>query len=280
MWVLWHLTRLSPPDRYAVWGGFTLLLTVLHLRRRDAGFCRLFMERPWRLFAVEYLVCFAPLVALAAAAAAWDCLVLYIIGAVGVGLLPTRRRASRPGWLPSVLGVTSLELTSFLRRNLISLALLSAVALALCAVPVASMAVLLAQVLVLSGAYDEHEPLDMVLLPEISARRYLWRRVWAGVSLFLKLNALTLMLYVALNPATAWLPPVVAVLAAVGVALFVFTKYADYEPGRRGVATPPATALAVAGLIVPLFLPFTLLFVWQRYRTAHEVLDQYLHVYY
>ncbi len=68
-------------------------------------------------------------------------------------------------------------------------------------------------------------------------------------------------------------------VSAVGIALSVLVKYALYNPENRKVDVPLAAAVGMAGIIIPPFLPVTLLMPWAYYGAARENLNRYLHAY-
>lgn len=199
---------------------------------------------PERLFVLEYLLCFSPLVVLSIIAGTYSNAFLYLFAPICVGLSPGPGAGARNPLLikriPRFLNVRSLELISFVRKNFILLSALSTLAAVFSYVPVASIIILMLLVLIMGNAYVENEPLDMVLLPERGAAGYLKSKVLAGYLLFLKLSAPALLLYAALNPRTAYLALIPLVAAPVNIALFVFFKYTRYETGRRDVAIPLA----------------------------------------
>lgn len=279
--VCWFLFLQFPtsPGRFVIWAVTLAGLAAAHNRRKDADFCRLVLLRPRRLFATEYLICCSPMIVLAAITATWDNLAFYTLCPVCVGLMPRKKRSSRPRKPLFFLKTGPVELTSFVRKRFFVLALASLSAAVFCYLPVMSMAILLIFILLMSGAYTENEPLDMLLLPEVAASKYLAQRVWAGFAFFLKLNAPALALYALFNFDTAWLALAVPTVALIGTALSVFVKYSGYDPAGREVAVPSVVSLGMAGIVVPLFLPVTLALTWRYFHSAKETLNRYLYVY-
>jgi hypothetical protein len=298
VWILSRQFTLAP-NRYVVWLIAAVILLLAHRGRRDADFCRLLMPRAWRLFTAEYALCFSPLIILSVVTRTWDNAIFYLLVPVCIAILPTRRISGSGrswampgfGWmsgsarlLPGLsptnfLGVRSLELVSFVRRRFLLLAIVSAAALIFSYVPVFSMIILLTMVLILSGAYLENEPLDMLLLSEIGAGKYLKNKVLAGWMLMMKLSAPTLLAYVVFNPETAYLALIPPVISLAGVALFVFVKYSRYNPNNKEVTMPVSAALGMLGIVIPPMLPLTLVMPWWYFHAAKENLNRYLYVY-
>lgn len=288
---IWILVRQLPlvPNRFVIWGVCAFVLLVTHRGRHDAVFCRLILLHPWRLFAIEYLVCLSPFVVISFMTHTWDNAAFYLILPVCVALLPVRTGRRVSGWsnilglphgkIPPFMGVRSLELVSFVRRRFVLLLLVSAAALVFSYVPVFSIIILLFLVVLMNDAYLENEPLDMLFLAEESAGKYLKHKVITGWILFMKLSAPALLMYVVFNPHTAHLvlfPPIVSLT---GIALFVFVKYSRYDPDKQKVIVPLAAVLGITGIIIPPMLPLTLIMSWGYWGAAKKNLNKYLDVY-
>jgi hypothetical protein len=266
------------PNRYYIWGGFTLLLFSLHQRRKDINFCRLILPNPRGLFVVEYLLLFSPLVVLSVVARAYLLGALYIVSAVSVALIPRRKRINFVAPVPTILSGGELELISFLRSRFLLVLVVVVASMAFSFVPFLSLILLLLLVLIMGNAYLENEPLDMLLLPELSASKYLWMKVRAGWVLFLKLSVPTLLLYALFNFGTAYFIVVPLVVGFVGVMLSVFVKYSLYEP-REEILVPLTVSIGMVGIVIPLLILIPLLMAWRYYYSAKDNLKQYLYVY-
>jgi hypothetical protein len=266
------------PNRYYIWGGFTLLLLSLHERRKDINFCRLILPDPRGLFIVEYLLLFSPLIVLSVVVQAYLLAALYVPGAVLVALIPRRKRTNVTIQIPHVLSGGELELISFLRRRFLLVSVVVTASVVFSFVPFLSLIILLLLVLIMGSAYTENEPLDMLLLPEVSASKYLWMKVRAGWILFLKLSLPTLLLYALFNFDTAYFIVVPLVAGFVGTMLSVFVKYSLYEP-REEIIVPLTVSIGMVGILIPLLIPIPLLMAWRYYYSAVDNLKTYLYVY-
>ena len=126
-------------------------------------------------------------------------------------------------------------------------------ALTLCAcVPYAGFPALVAAAVGCGAFYRSCEPLQLVLLPEQGAARFLARKVlaaWRNYFLFAVPYAAVIVLR---HPDTCWMAAGWASLAALALLYAVVSKYARYQPdpppaagrqtGRRGIPHPPAAA--------------------------------------
>lgn len=128
-------------------------------------------------------------------------------------------------------------------------------ALTLCAcVPYAGFPALVAAAVGCGAFYRSCEPLQLVLLPEQGAARFLARKVlaaWRNYFLFAVPYAAVIVLR---HPDTCWMAAGWASLAALALLYAVVSKYARYQPdrtprraagrqtGRRGIPHSPAAA--------------------------------------
>lgn len=177
----------------------------------------------------------------------------------------------------SLLG-GSPEWTAALRRHP-ALAGAVAVALAVCAcAPYAGFPALFLAALLCGTFYAGNEPLQLVLLPETGAARFLaqktftaWRNYFLAAVPFAALNLI-------LWPETAWMAAAWAPLAALALFYFVAAKYARYEP-HKTARWPLAAKLGVAGFLVPLLLPLSLCLTVSYALRAERNLNRYLYDY-
>jgi hypothetical protein len=227
---------------------------------------------------VEYLLLFSPLIVLSVVVQAYLLAALFIISAILVALIPRRKRTNFVAPVPATLSGGEVELISFLRRHFLLVSVVVVASLAFSFVPFLSLILLLLLVLIMGNAYTENEPLDMLLLPEVSASKYLWIKIRAGWVLFLKLSLPTLLLYTVFNFGTAYFIAVPLVAGFVGTMLAVFVKYSLYEP-REEIIVPLTVSIGMVGIIIPLLMPIPLLMAWRYYYSAVDNLKSYLYVY-
>ena len=142
-------------------------------------------------------------------------------------------------------------------------------ALTLCAcVPYAGFPALVAAAVGCGVFYRSCEPLQLVLLPEQGAARFLARKVlaaWRNYFLFAVPYAWM---------AAAWAP-----LAALALLYFVAAKYARYDPADESPRWPLAARLGAAGFLIPPLLPLSLCLVVSYLLRAERNLSRYLYDY-
>ena len=126
--------------------------------------------------------------------------------------------------------------------------------------------------------YRSCEPLQLVLLPEQGAARFLARKVlaaWRNYFLFAVPYAAVIVLR---HPDTCWMAAGWASLAALALLYAVVSKYARYQPDRTP-RRPLAAKLGAAGFLIPLLLPLSLCLVVSYALRAERNLNHYLHDY-
>jgi hypothetical protein len=278
VWILFHQFTRSP-NTYIIWGFASLILLSVHRGRRDFDFCRLVMQTPKKLFAAEYLLCFAPFIILSLVTQTYVNTILYLLSSVSIALLPIEKATTPLKRMPPFLHINSLELVSFVRARFVVIVLMVSAATIFSFAPGVSILILVVFVFIMNYAYTESEPLNMLLLPELPPVKFLIHKIASGFTFFMKLSAPALLLYAVFNPGTFWLVVIPVVFALVGIALYVFVKYSLYRVDGKQITVPLIVSLGMLGLIVPMLLPFTLIMTWSYYHRAKENLNRYLYVY-
>ena len=153
-------------------------------------------------------------------------------------------------------------------------------ALTLCAcVPYAGFPALVAAAVGCGVFYRSCEPLQLVLLPEQGAARFLARKVlaaWRNYFLFAVPYAAVIVLR---HPDTCWMAAGWASLAALALLYAVVSKYARYDPADESPRWPLAARLGAAGFLIPPLLPLSLCLVVSYALRAERNLNRYLHDY-
>jgi hypothetical protein len=278
VYILYHQFTQSP-NSYVVWTLFTYILYLAHKKRKDIGFCQLLLPSPKVLFITEYLLISTPFIVLSIITQTYINTLLYTLSPVCIGLIPGRKSKLFSIGIPSFLNLTSIELISFFRRYTILILVTIIAASALCFVPYLSLIILLVFIIIMSNAYTENEPLNMLFLPELSAGQYLRIRINEGFLLYLKLSSPVLLLYTVFNFSTAYLVLIILIIAYIGIVLFVSIKYSFYEANNTKMSSSLIVGIGMIGIIIPPFLPITLFLIFKYYYSAKENLNEYLYVY-
>lgn len=153
-------------------------------------------------------------------------------------------------------------------------------ALTLCAcVPYAGFPALVAAAVGCGAFYRSCEPLQLVLLPEQGAARFLARKVLAAWRNYFLMTAPFAVLALLAQPRSAWMAAAWAPLAALALLYFVAAKYARYDPADESPRWPLAARLGAAGFLLPPLLPLSLCLVVSYLLRAERNLSRYLYDY-
>ena len=153
-------------------------------------------------------------------------------------------------------------------------------ALTLCAcVPYAGFPALVAAAVGCGAFYRSCEPLQLVLLPEQGAARFLARKVLAAWRNYFLMTAPFAVLALLAQPRSAWMAAAWAPLAALALLYFVAAKYARYDPADESPRWPLAARLGAAGFLIPPLLPLSLCLVVSYLLRAERNLSRYLYDY-
>lgn len=177
----------------------------------------------------------------------------------------------------SLLG-GSPEWTAALRRHPAAAGTVAAVLTVCACVPYAGFPALFLAALLCGTFYAGNEPLQLMLLPETGAARFLAQKTSTAWRNYFLLSLPFAVLNLILWPGTAWMAAAWVPSAALALFYFVTAKYACYEP-RRAARRPLAAKLGVAGFLVPLLLPLSLCLLVSYTLRAERNLNRYLHDY-
>lgn len=178
---------------------------------------------------------------------------------------------------PALFG-GSPEWTAGVRRHPTAVVAAAVVLLVCACIPYAGFPALYLAAAACGAFYAANEPLQLLLLPEQGAARFLARKVlaaWRNYFLFAVPYAAVIVLR---HPDTCWMAAGWASLAALALLYAVVSKYARYQPDRTP-RRPLAAKLGAAGFLIPLLLPLSLCLVVSYALRAERNLNRYLHDY-
>lgn len=255
-------------------------LLRLHGTRRDLHLIANLTPYVRLHVAQEYLLLAIPICTLLACSGAAIQAVVVAVFAASAAFLPQFRpvvysgralRIERFGYSP--------EWTAGIRRHAV-LCILLVPCLALCAIlPYTGFPALYLTTLFCQTLYADNEPLQLVLLPEISAGRFLARKIRTAQRNYFLAAAPFALLTAACHPQQAWLAALWLPASALMFVYFVTAKYACYDPASPAAPAGMATQLGIAGFLVPPLLPATLFLLVSNILRAEKNLNRYLYDY-
>jgi hypothetical protein len=258
----------------------TATVALVHLRRRDYHFVCMVDEHPWRVFFIDYLlfttplllplICRGQVIAIAAIVAAY----------AAISRIQQPYRKTTKGFpVPSFIPTKAFEVRTLIRRKGWLLALFYLAACAGLPLPYASFIPLWLCIAVLFEGLRDCEPKALLNVYELPPKQFLHDKIRLTVGLYCLATAPICLIYTLLHP-THWpLALTFLTLAALNVMLFITSKYALYEPGRKIVSGQISISLSLIAIFVPLLTPLTLFLLIRYYLMAQKTLTPYLYAY-
>lgn len=255
-----------------------LAILRIHRTRGDLHFIAMLSPRPRLHLWTEYLALGLPPALLIADQGAWIEAAALEALAPAAALLPGRRAPRRSLRLRIAWLGYSPEWISGIRRRPFVTALLVLLVAGCIPFPYLLFPALYLAAFACTALYDRNEPLQLVLLPERRAARFLSGKVAAAWRNYFLAAALPAAAGAALHPETAWLAALWAPLAALLLLYAVVAKYARYAPEAPG-GMPTVAQLGAAGFLLPPLLPVSLGLTILYALRAERNLNRYLYDY-
>lgn len=262
-----------------IWVFITFILLSYHNSRKDYNFCRILLaSRAKWWFLIQYLLIMAPFILVSLAKSNYLLASLYVSSAA-TAFLPRKRLRTVSVKLPGLLSPSSIELCGFLRKHEIPLALAVVSGSVLSFTEGWTLVTALGIALLLSDAYGEFEPRELLFLPEHPPRDFLFSKIRHGYALYLKLNIIPLLLYACFHIRTAYVIFLPLICSFIGICFYVCSKYAVYSFPPASKQNPLLIALGAVGVLIIPLLPLTILMTLYYYFSSKRNLSKYLYVY-
>lgn len=265
--------------RYAV-GVLLLIVTLLHVKRKDKLFLQTHFHRYKWIYLVEYFLLSVPFVVFLLYHSQW-LLILIVLLMLGVlvNLEIKLNLLSLNTKIPRLIPEECFEWKAGLRKYLILIALLWVVGLStsffVASVPIV---IFILGILPLSF-YEQSEPYQMITAFEISATKLLFRKIKYQVLLFSGLSIPLIASFVVFHY-DKWYIPTAEYFIFISLHVYlILTKYAFYEPDSRSSAVQVFGTLGALGIIIPVFIPVVWLLSIRFYFKSRQNLNFYLNDY-
>jgi hypothetical protein len=260
-------------------GGWLFVLLCVHFRRRDCHFVCLVDERPWRVFAVDYVLLSLPVLLMEIFRGFLPVALVIVAGCVLVGRIRQPRIRARHFPVPRLIPVEAFEIRTGFRRYGGMFLAFYVIAYAALWLPYVSFVALWFCVLILSDLLKDCEPVVLLCSRELAARRFLRRKLIVHLRFLALSMAPVCLIYMLMHPGDWWLSYGFFFLSLCNAALFVLIKYAYYRPGRKIAAGQIPVIFSVPGMLIPVFAPFTVACLLRYYLLAVRNLTPYLYAY-
>jgi hypothetical protein len=270
-------TAMTPQYQSAVVVLGSLLLTGIHLRRRDKFFLQVHLGQPFAIYFFEYLFISLPLIIplLITNALLHALFFLLITGAIAASK-PLTVRKNINTRLQAIIPCEAFEWKAGVRKMfypLLAAWLAGAVgAYFVAAVPLAMIAL---GVMVFSF-YERGEPLDMLMASQKGPAALIFQKIKHLLILLGAVNLPLLLLFMVFHFALWHIPVLLFVLIVFASVYLILLKYAFYFPGARPGGSEILTALAFLAVIIPFFMPVIWLLSLRFYFKAVHNLKPFL----
>ncbi|MCI5081356.1 MAG: hypothetical protein MRY78_06695 [Saprospiraceae bacterium] len=250
---------------------FGICLVVVHLQRGDYQFLRQLLSNPSWLFLIEYT---SIIILLALFLLPFGKYYVFPFSIPFIILLsiwppPNRLGAQKPWLKHTVLPLWLWEWRSGLRRSGLLFFSLYLICLGLSFLIGASLLGILVSGFVISSSYDYIEPpviLEQWLITSYSLPQKIFRHAGAFLILTLPFSVAYLIFH-----AERWyLLPLFLLAAMLMITFAICYKYAIYLPHQLRAYHQNALSLFALGLLIPLFLPGSLIYLVVYYRKAQK----------
>ena len=253
-------------------------LLLLHQKRSDLQFFKLYAEKAQILHLIEYGMLALPLSMMLGFHGHLLEAGVTLIAPLAIPFIPVLKgglifNSSLQSFIPDDL----IEWKAGVRKMLLPIALLWLIGLAtsffIGSIPI----VIFLLGMLFSGFYERMESLTILVASERSPAKFLQRKIWLSVASFTVLNLPLAFAFAAFHPAQFYIPIVELMLFNLLIAYAVVVKYRFYLPEPDVKGNQMLLAIGFIGVLIPFVLPVFLFFLLRFYFKAKQNLNFYLH---
>jgi hypothetical protein len=267
------------PNVFLVLALSVFILIVFQLNRKDRTILAMIYNKPFLAIWMEYIVLSLPLMAIIAFSNYY--FVLFpIFASFSAAFLPGRRKKKQAAKY-SVLKYfgNSFEWAAGMRKNYLVIGFLILFAFIFITKPYIPFLFYLFILTICCGFYSRHEPLQLLFIQKKRPLSFLIAKWKEACINFYKISLPFCILYTVFNFESGWISLYFILLTGIAFAYFIASKYAYYVPNETNAGNQILQLVFAVGIIVPFFLPVTLLMLIYFFIQAKKNLHQYLHAY-
>ena len=274
--ILFHLTAKAPGSFYTA-GVYMIFISLVHIKRTDQQFLKIHFRNFRLIFLTEYLLFLVPLFICLVSHAQWLPAIVAITLVPLIALLNFKQQQkSLNTMVQRLIPAGCFEWKSGVRRTFFLLAAFWMGGLGASffvgSVPVA---ILVLGILSMSF-YEKGEPIQMIVMYEMNANKFLLYKIRMHILLFLILSMPLILVFLMFHK-DKWYIPVIELFVFLNIQVYVIlTKYAFYKPNLKSGGVQIFEALGAVGIIIPFFLPVIWLLSIRFYFQSKENLNFYL----
>ncbi len=268
-------------ENVLIGSGFVIvLISSIHFARSDHQFLFLVSSNPYRILFFEYLILAFPFVLLSLVRFTCFQSLLPLAFIPLIPLIKVSRQNTtqiiKPG---NIIPVQNFEWKAGVRNTGWVFLILWIIALALVAVPFASLIILWFQLMIISSFYDQGEPVEMIEAFRLDGSLFLRKKIILHCKSFMVPVFPILLISVVFNPERWWVYLLFLVFSVLNIAVFIVSKYSVWRNSDLNRSNSIINALCMIGLFIPFLLPLPIIVFIKNYRKALNNLYPVLHDY-
>ncbi len=253
-------------------------LGLLHFKRADKDFFKLYAERAILIFQIEYVLMVLPLVLIFLLTGFWQLSIGCFFAAVAVPFIKLRSsKFTLNSSLQKFIPAHAIEWKSGVRKMLIPLCLIWLIGLVgSYFIPAVPISIFLLGMLI-SGFYEKMESLSILVSYELNPSRFLRIKVLSALGIFSLVCLPLILLFIVFHTDHFYIPIIEFILFSLLLAFAIYVKYAFYLPEQGATSNQMLLSIGFLGIFIPFILPVFLFFILRYYYRAKSNLNLYLH---
>lgn len=257
-----------------------ILLSTIHINRKDKKFVTSIVSRPGLLFFVEYVILSIPFLVIILISDYWYYSILYFPIYFAIVLINyTPKNKAKFTGISKIIPLNNFEWIAGFRKYFWLILILYFIAAALLFINYVSLFFLWLILGIISSFYQECEPVNIIQLDELPVNSFIIKKLKDHIGIYL-LFALPLITgYCLFNIETAWIALIFYFLSTINLCFFILVKYSFYKPDKTLIAYRIFAAIAQCGIIFPFLLLVPLIMCFRQYKIAKLNLEKYLDAY-
>lgn len=256
-----------------------MILSTIHINRKDKKFVASIVLKPGLIFFVEYLILSIPFLAIILFSNCWyySILLLPVIYAI-ILINYTPKHKTKLTGISKIIPLNNFEWIAGLRKYFWIILFLYSVALTVLFTSYVSLFFLWLILGIIASFYQECEPVNILQLDELPAKHFIIKKLKNHISIYLIFAFPIIAGYCIFNIETAWVALIFYFLTTINICFFLLLKYSFYKPSKF-IETKIFVAIAQFGIIFPFLVLVPLIMCFRQYKIAKINLESYLNAY-
>lgn len=275
-YILYVQTTLSPNKYYAA-GVYFLVITYIHIMRKDYDFLNVNFDNFRQIYIVEYIVFSAPLLIFLAVNLEFLVISAYVLLLTPLSFIHLKKRKrTLNSKIQRFIPDDAIEWKAGLRKTFFIFIFLWFLGIVF-SFYVGTVPVVIFILGILPISFFEYcEPVEMIVVFEKSSKNFLKRKIKQQFVIF-SIIIIPLMIAFLLFNIEYWYVAFIEyfVLSTIHI-YFVVIKYSFYEPNSKASASQVFSVLGSTSILFPVLLPLIWVMTFYFYLKAKQKLNFYL----